>query len=73
MALHATLINENTLEFLKQVNGGVKPEIEEEPTMLIYADEINDPENVIIKRSEFDDQYVWCMCHDPNCNLVAKK
>lgn len=73
MAQHATLINENTLEFLKQVNGGMKPKIEKEATFLIYGDDINDPENEIVTRVELNDQYSWHKCEDDNCNIVVKK
>jgi len=73
MALHATLINENTLEFLKQVNGGMKPTIEKETTVLIYGDNINDPENEIVTRAQLDEQYSWHVCEDNNCNIVVKK
>lgn len=73
MALHCVLVNENTKEFLTQVNGGVTPQIENHPTVLVYADDINDEANRIMTIEDFNKEYYFLYSDASTNNTVIKK
>lgn len=77
MALHATLVNKHTVEFLTQVNGGLRPRIQKQKTILVYADRIDDEfYNEILTMPEFEAKYEFhdpSDCIDSNCNIVTLK
>ena len=71
MPMHATLINAKTVDFLAQVNGGLKPRIYKDVQhVLIYGDAIDDPPNQIITIQERNELWKGHLCDDSNCNIV---
>lgn len=71
MPMHATPINRETVDFLAQVNGGLKPRIYEDVQyVLIYGDRIDDPPNQIITQEELLELWKLHQCDDSNCNIV---
>ncbi len=75
MPMHAVFVNEKTLDFIQQVNGGVRPAEEclENPTFFIHSDRIDDVDhNQLMTREDFVTTYKPHMCSDDNCNVVEK-
>ena len=71
MPMHATLINAQTVDFLAQVNGGLRPRIKKDvQNVLIYGDRIDDPPNQIITIQEYRENWKPHLCDDSNCNIV---
>ncbi len=76
MPMHAVFVNENTLDFIQQVNGGVRPAEEclETPTVFIHSDRLDDADhNDLMNRAEFNNTYTFHDCSDNNCNVIVKK
>ncbi len=76
MPMHALIVNENTLDFIQQVNGGVRPTKEclETPTVFIHSDRVDDVDhNDLLAEKDFNITYKWHVCEDDNCNIVEKK
>jgi hypothetical protein len=73
--MHALLVTEKTLDFIQQVNGGVRPgpECLEEPTFFVHADRLDDPDpNQLLTPKEYRAKYRQHKCSDDNCNIVEK-
>ncbi len=75
MPMHVVFVNENTIDFIQQVNGGVRPSEEylENPTFFIHSDRLDDVDhNQLMTREEFKSTYKLHECSDHNCNIVEK-
>jgi hypothetical protein len=75
MPLHAVFVTEETLDFIQQVNGGVRPANEclETRTVLVHADRCDDTDpNQLMSMDDFNKNYRWHECSDDNCNIVEK-
>ncbi len=75
MPMHVVLVNENTIDFIQQVNGGVRPAEEclENETFFIHSDRVDDVDhNQLMTRKEFMTTYKLHECDDHNCNIVEK-
>lgn len=71
MPLHAVAVVEATLDFVEQVNGGVRPIPSDAPDILVYSDRVDDDHtNELLTQEEFWDRYMYHECSDPNCNVV---
>lgn len=75
MPMHALLVNARTIDFIEQVNGGLRPapETMECTTYFIHPDRPDDAEpNQLMKEDEFKRTYEFHNCSDNNCNIVER-
>ncbi len=76
MPMHVLSVNENTLDFIQKVNGGVRPTEDwfENPTFFVHSDRIDDADpNQLMTKEQFRATYKFHVCDDNNCNIVEKK
>jgi hypothetical protein len=72
MPMHALIVNEHTLDFITQVNGGVRPApvCLENKTFFVHGDRIDDPPNELMTPERFHATYQFVDDEDDNSNIV---
>lgn len=75
MPMHALIVTPKTIDFIEQVNGGVRPAPEtlEYLTYFVHRDRLDDTDsNQLMTPNAFWNTYKQHDCTDDNCNIVER-